>query len=219
MSLFEEAEKAKNPFGERKSIPKNENKNNFINQTTVLLRVLNEVFAEQELSKKKAKECSDFRTRIADTSWPLHNLQGNVSEPTWANMVNASIAGMNKTIRNSQPNGEWRILNYETKIDHDAEKVERLYLVVKFVDVDNESDLMYQNGVPVSTTVNVQTNALPQELIDALTNRPSDDSKLAGMIEQLVSALVDKTTTTSTIEPEPIAQKADSEPEPVVFND
>ena len=217
MSLFEEAKQAKNPFGERAKVQSKENENPMINQTSILLRVLNEVFDEQKLSEENAANCEGYRTRLGDTSWPLHNLQGKVTEPTWANMLNATIAGMAKTIRNSQPNGEWKMLNYETKIDHDADKIERVYLVIKFVDVDNSEDLSYRNGVPVTTTVNVQTNPVPQEVLDALTNRQTDDSRLAGMIEQLVTALVDKSNTTATVQTDAVT--GEPEPEPVVFND
>jgi hypothetical protein len=217
MSLFEEAKQAKNPFGERAKAKSKDNENPMINQTSLLLRVLNDVFDEQKLSEENAANCEGYRTRLGDTSWPLHNLQGKVTEPTWANMLNATIAGMAKTIRNSQPNGEWKMLNFETKIDHDADKIERVYLVVKFVDVENSEDLSYRNGVPVTTTVNVQTNPVPQEVLDALTNRQTDDSRLAGMIEQLVTALVDKSSASETVRTDAVT--GEPEPEPVVFND
>jgi hypothetical protein len=124
---------------------------------------------------------------------------------------------MAKTIRNSQPNSDWKILNYETKIDHDSDKIERIYLVVKFVDADNNDDLQYRNGAPVTTTVNVQTNPIPQELIDALTNRQTDDSRLSGLIEQLVTAIAAKTTTSANVVTDAVT--GEPEPEPVVFND
>ena len=164
------------------------------------------------MTPEHTDNCEGFRTRLADSSWPLHNLQGKVTEPTWGNMVNATIAGMAKTIRNSQPNGDWKVLEFDTKIDHDTANIERLYVVVKFVDVDNNVELEYRNGAPVTTTVNVQTNPIPTELVEALTNRQTDDSRLAGLIEQLVGAIAEKTTTSTTITTDP-------EPEPVVFND
>jgi len=219
MSLFEEAKQAKNPFGERARPKQKSDDIPMINQTSLLLRVVNDVFSEQQLSPAQSANCEGYRTRLADSSWPLHNLQGNVTEPTWANMLNATIAGMDKTIRNSQPNGSWKIIEYESKIDHDSDKVERLFIVVKFVDVDNNQDLEYRNGAPVSTTVNVQTSPIPQEVVDALTNRQTDDSHLAGMIEKLVEAIASKTTTSATVTAEPSAASGEPEPEPVVFND
>ena len=219
MSLFDEAKKAKNPFGERTKPKSNESEIPTINQTSLLLRVVNDVFGEQQLTDAQGSNCEGYRTRLADSSWPLHNLQGNVTEPTWANMLNATIAGMTKTIRNSQPNGDWKLLEFESKIDHDSDKVERLFIVVKFVDVDNNEDLQYRNGAPVATTVNVQTNPIPQEVVDALTNRQTDDSQLAGMIEKLVEAIASKTTTSATVTAEPAAASVEPEPEPVVFND
>ena len=218
MSLFEESKQQKNPFGEKKKEHEKSDSIPQINQTSSFLRVLNTVFDEQMLSENESKNCDGFRTRLCDSSWPLHNLQGNVTEPTWANMINATIAGMKKTISNSQPNGDWKIIQYETKIDHDSSAVERLFLVVKFVDVDNNNDLQYTNGAPVATTVNVQNSPIPPELIEALTNKPTDDSRLTGLLEQLVEAIADKKTPANNTKSEPVISK-DPEPEPVVFND
>ena len=218
MSLFEESKKQKNPFNERLKDQKDSDAIPQINQTSSFMRILNTVFEEQVLAESQSKNCDGFRTRLCDSSWPLHNLQGNVTEPTWANMINATIVGMEKTINNSQPNGDWKILQYETKIDHDSSGVERLFLVVKFVDTDNNDDLQYSNGAPVSTTVNVQNSPIPPELIEALTNRPSDDSRLTGLIEQLVEAISDKTTESNPTKQDPVVSN-DPSPEPVVFSD
>ena len=114
MSLFEESKKQKNPFGEKKKEQEKSDSIPQINQTSSFLRILNTVFDEQILSESESKNCDGFITRLCDSSWPLHNLQGNVTEPTWANIINATIAGMKKTISNSQPNGDWKILQYET---------------------------------------------------------------------------------------------------------
>ena len=189
MSLFEEAEKNRNPFGLPKVNEAKEKNIAYINQTSILLKVLNEVCSEQLISKEKKKQCSDNRSRIGDCSWTLSNLQGTVTAPTWANMVNASIAGMLKTIRNSQPNGEWALLDFETKIKSDEANIERLFFVSKFVDLDNESDLTYRNGVPVTTTVNVNSAPIAPELIEAIASKTTDDSDLKDMIKQLVVAL------------------------------
>ena len=221
MSLFEESKKQKNPFGE-KTLPKTkENETPFINQTSILLRVINAVLEEQKLSSAQASDSEGFRTRLGDTSWPLHNLQGNVTEPSWANMVNAAIAGMFKTVRNSQPNGDWKVLDFESKIDHDSDQIERLYLVVKLVDIDNEDDLQSRNGAPVAATVNVQNNPIPAEVLEALVNRPSDEkipSSLTAVIEQLAQIVLADKTKESKVEADPIVSQ-DPDPEPVVFSD
>ena len=189
MSLFEEAEKNRNPFGLPKVNEAKEKNIAYINQTSILSKVLNEICSEQLLSKEKQKQCSDHRSRIGDCSWTLSNLQGTVTAPTWANMVNAAVAGMLKTIRNSQPNGEWSLLKFDTKIKSDDANIERLFFVAKFVDLDNESDLTYRNGVPVTTTVNVNAAPIAPELMEALASKNTDDSDLKDMIKQLVVAL------------------------------
>tara|TARA_R110002020_G_scaffold381224_1_gene592229 strand:- start:160 stop:822 length:663 start_codon:yes stop_codon:yes gene_type:complete len=220
MSLFDESKKERNPFGERTKESSKSEAVPQINQTSLFLRVLSSVFDEQALLIDQSKNCDGFRTRLCDSSWPLHNLQGNVTEPTWANMINATISGMKKTISNSQPNGDWKILDYETKIDHDSSAIERLFLVVKFVDIENNNDLQYSNGAPVGATVNVQNSPIPPELIEALTNRPNDDSRLAGLLEQLVEAISEKTTESKPSKQDPVVSKdLDPDPEPVVFSD
>ena len=102
MSLFEESKQQKNPFGEKVKEQEKPGSVPQINQTSSFLRILNTVFDEQILSENDSKNCDGFRTRLCDSSWPLHNLQGNVTEPTWANMINATIAGMKKFFNTKQ---------------------------------------------------------------------------------------------------------------------
>ena len=137
----------------------------------------------------------------------------------WNNIVSNSIVGMLKTIKNSQPNGEWAVIDYDVKIDYDASKIERIYFIVKFVDLDNQEDLVYRNGVPVTTTVNVQTSPIPDELVSALANKKTDDGELKDLIKQLVVAM-----SSNVVEQKeaPVPAKVaatKSEPAPVVFED
>ena len=219
MSLFDEAEKARNPFLGKPESQDFGNKKVFINQTSSLLNILNEVLTSQKISSKKAKACKGFRTRLGDCSWCLHQLQGKVTAEGWNNIVSNSILGMLKTIKNSQPNGEWAVIDYDVKIDYDASKIERIYFVVKFVDLDNQDDLVYRNGAPVTTTVNVQTNPIPDELVSALTSKKTDDGELKDLIKQLVVAM-----SSNVVEQKeaPVPAKVaatKSEPAPVVFED
>ena len=126
---------------------------------------------------------------------------------------------MLKTIKNSQPNGTWEIFDHDVKIEKDENNIEQLYFVVKFVDIENAPDLSYQNGVPVTTTVNVTSNPIPEEVIEALSSKSTDDGELKDMIKQLVSALSANATHQSTVTTEPPAPEPSIDPEPVVFND
>ena len=189
MSLFEEVERAKNPFSTSRPPDESNKKVSFINQTSSLLSVLNEFISSEKIPSKKAKDCADFRSKLGDCCWPLHNLQGKVTEKSWRSIVQNATKGMLKTIRNSQPNGEWMLMDHEVKIDFSSDGIERLFLAVKFVDIDNTEELVYRNGAPVTTTVNVNTSPIAPEVIEALTSRSTDDSDLKDMIKQLVVAL------------------------------
>tara|TARA_R100000426_G_scaffold20847_4_gene17921 strand:- start:566 stop:1225 length:660 start_codon:yes stop_codon:yes gene_type:complete len=219
MSLFEEAAKAKNPFGMQQESASRGKKVTYINQTSVLTRMLDEFVSAKLLPKDRADQCRGFRTRIGDCHWGLHLLQGKVTEQGWLNIIDASLRGMAKTIKNSQPNGEWEIIDYDVKIEADDQNIEQLFFVVKFVDIENSPDLQYQNGVPVTTTVNVQNTPLPDELVAALTSRPTGDTELKEMISQLVGALTSNVVQSSEVEedPEPPAQPEGAKP--VVFTD
>jgi len=222
MSLFEEAEKTKNPFGSRNKADTTNQKVAYINQTSILLRIMNEVCSEQKVSSSKMKDYSSHRTRIGDCSWSLHNLQGNVTEPTWANVVNAALGGFLKTIKNSQPNGEWKLCDFETKIKTDEDNIEKLFFVAKFVDMENQSDLTYRNGMPVTTTVNVNASPVSAELIEALSAKKTDDSDLKNLIKQLAEVLTSqasqKVSQEVTVNPDDL-EPASSEAAPVVFDD
>tara|TARA_R110000744_G_scaffold343840_2_gene449070 strand:+ start:7325 stop:7984 length:660 start_codon:yes stop_codon:yes gene_type:complete len=219
MSLFEEVERAKNPFSTSRSPDESKKKVSFINQTSSLLSVLNELMSSERVPVKKAKDCEGFRSKLGDCCWPLHNLQGKVTEESWRSIVKNSITGMLKTIRNSQPNGEWMLMDYEVKIDFSSDGIERLFLAVKFVDIDNTEELLYRNGVPVTTTVNVNTSPIAPEVIEALTNRSTDDSDLKDMIMQLVVALGSQHTSKDiTVNPDHL-EPYSVEAEPVSFDD
>tara|TARA_R100000231_G_C5293741_1_gene155412 strand:+ start:205 stop:864 length:660 start_codon:yes stop_codon:yes gene_type:complete len=219
MSLFEEAAKAKNPFGMQQETANRGKKVAYINQTSVLTRLLDESVSAKLLPKDRAEQCRNFRTRIGDCHWGLHLLQGKVTEQGWINIIDASIRGMAKTIKNSQPNGDWEIIDYDVKIEMDDQNIEHLFFVVKFVDIENSPDLQYQNGVPVTTTVNVQNTPIPDELVDALTSRPTEDGELKDMIKQLVGALASNVTKSAEVKEDPNPVVSPSEAKPVVFTD
>ena len=53
MSLFEEVERAKNPFSTSRSPDESKKKVSFINQTSSLLSVLNELMSSERVPAKK----------------------------------------------------------------------------------------------------------------------------------------------------------------------
>lgn len=218
MSLFEEAAKERDPFGLTGETASKNDTISYINQTASLLNILNAELSAQKISGKSATKFKGHRTRYGDCSWCLHQLQGAVTEAIWQSNVQASIKGMLKTIRNSQPNGEWKVLEYDVKIENDKANVERIFLVVKFVDAENADDLHYANGVP-STIINVKNNPVSAELIEALTNRGGGDDEL----KELLKTLLQERNSLSEAEA-PTAQKEkeitfNDEPAPLSFED
>lgn len=189
MSLFEEAAKERDPFGLTGETASKNDTISYINQTAALLNILNAELSSKKISGKSATKFKGHRTRYGDCSWCLHQLQGAVTEAVWQSNVAASIKGMLKTIRNSQPNGDWKVLEYDVKIENDAANVERIFLVVKFVDAENADDLHYANGVP-STIINVKNNPVSAELIEALSKigNSGGDDELKELLKRLLLA-------------------------------
>tara|TARA_R110000787_G_scaffold47264_4_gene114508 strand:+ start:2513 stop:3175 length:663 start_codon:yes stop_codon:yes gene_type:complete len=188
MSLFEEAAKERDPFGITGEKASKNDTISYLNQTSALLNILNAELSSKKISAKSATKFKGFRTRYGDCSWCLHQLQGAVTESVWQSNVEASIKGMLKTIQNSQPNGTWKVLEYDVKIENDKAGVERIFLVVKFIDAEDAADLQYANGMP-STVINVKSNPIPMELIEALSKKSGGDDELNGLLKQLIGVL------------------------------
>jgi hypothetical protein len=160
-------------------------------QPAILMRILNESLDAKCVNKKTAKSWSSYRHRIQDVGWPLENLLGTATPEIWNNICEAVIAGMIKTIRHSQSNGDWQISEYETDIRRDSDGRERIMVAVKWTDAKNEQDLTYQNGIPSSLNVNIKQAALPPEVIEAITKRgdSSNDDELKDLLKGLVSEM------------------------------
>ena len=160
-------------------------------QPATLMRILNESLEAKCVNKKTAKAWSSYRYRVQDVGWPLVNLLGSVTPEIWSNICEGSIAGMLKTIRHSQSNGDWQIAEYEADIRRDSDGRERVMVAVKWVDAKNQTDLSYQNGIPSSLNVNIKQAPLPDEVIKAITSRGdnSNDDELKTLLKGLVSEM------------------------------
>ena len=169
MSLLQQVEKNKNPFMNRADDDAETDKSSKrLNQTQDILRTLNQVLELQMVPKKFKNEWKSHRTRIGDCKWELNSIQGAVTDPGWANMVGCAVEGMLKTIIHSQPNGSWKVLEYEVDIKADKDGCECIRVAIQFVDADNQPDLLYRNGVPETMNVNVNTDGLSKDLMVAL---------------------------------------------------
>tara|TARA_R100000008_G_scaffold86800_1_gene81715 strand:- start:1779 stop:2411 length:633 start_codon:yes stop_codon:yes gene_type:complete len=182
-----EAERANKSRGE---IDESEKESKIL-QPATLMRILNESLDAKCVNKKTAKAWSSYRHRVQDVGWPLENLLGSVTPEIWSNICEGAIAGMLKTIRHSQSNGDWQITEYEADIRRDRDGRERVMVAVKWVDAKNQNDLTYQNGIPSNLNVNIKQAAIPDEVINAITNRgnSSNDDELKELLKGLVSEM------------------------------
>jgi hypothetical protein len=208
MSLIAQMEASK--INQRRGAAEATESEHKILQPAMLMRILNEALDTKCLPKKTTKKWSSYRSRLKDTSWPLQSLLGTVTEEIWTNICEASIAAMLKNVIHSQPNGDWRLCQYEADIRRNRDGDEMIMVVVKWMDANNKNDLTYSNGVPSSVNVNVNTSPLAPEILDALKERGnnSSDDELKGLLKGLISVMAQG-------QSEPIVAAITPEPEDV----
>ena len=187
MGLIDQAQERKSPF-ESRSVQAADDGTSKIMQSNVLLEVANQVLSLNSLPAKAKKRCACFRTKLGDSSWRLTELLGQVDKSIWSNMVGRTIEGHEKTIIHSQPNGTWKICNYEVDIRRDKANDERLFLATQWVDIDDQPELQYQNGAP-AVNVNIKSPELPKEVLAALGNKGGNDEELKGLLKDLIGAM------------------------------
>jgi hypothetical protein len=102
---------------------------------------------------------------------------------------------MEKNITQSQPNGDWRVCEYEVDLKKDSAKEECVMLVVKWIDASNQQDLQYSNGVP-AMNVNINNSGLDKEVLEALTSKSesSSDEELKDLLKSLIGVMAQNVT-------------------------
>lgn len=130
------------------------------------------------------------RTWMKDCSWPLGNLTltgkySGVTKEIWINMVGCALDGMKKTIDNSQGNGEWQPFTFDLQLITGLDSVQRVFLVVQWIDMNNGQDLKYHNGKEAST-IEVK-NDLSADLLSALKNNSNADQGKLDMLIDLMA--------------------------------
>lgn len=144
------------------------------------------------IDDQKAELTPGYRTRINDCRWRIQNLLGHINEEIWENMVKASLAGMEATIHNAQPNGTWVPCEYESRMAQNSKTLETfLEVVVRFVDTSNAPELAYQDGRPV-VNVTVQQAAAPavdQKVLDMLAQKAEGDADMKLILASVVQLL------------------------------
>ena len=204
MSLIAQMEASK--INKRRAEADTESEHKIL-QPATLMRILNEALDAKCLPKKTTKKWSSYRSRLKDACWPLQSLLGTVTDEIWSNICEASIGAMLKNVIHSQPNGDWRLCEYEADIRRNRDGDEMIMVVVRWVDANNENDLTYSNGVPSSVNVNINASLLAPEVLDALKERGnnSSDAELKELLKGLISVMAQGQSepTVATITPGP----------------
>lgn len=191
MSLIDQAERKTGP---QKKAEEGDGTRKLM-QSTDLLRIAGEVIERNQIPPKSRKLWSDHRKRLHDVYWPLGSLLGKATERNFANIVAASLEHFLKMCEHVQPNGEWKIFDYEVGIRTGPDNEERIAIATQYVDAVNATDLHYHNGQP-AVNVNVTAPALPKEIVDALTQKHSGtDDELKDLIKQFVAAATNQAAT------------------------
>lgn len=139
-----------------------------------LVRIALDEMASERLPEEERQRCASHRTFLTSWSCAVQTRIGHVDEDTWRFQVRAAIAGAIDNHTSSQPNGRWKLADFDAAFDerlHTREvyikgsqdpmtgvvKTERIaqkrgYLVValKLVDILGARDIEYHLGKPVA---------------------------------------------------------------------
>ena len=178
-------------------------------QTTEFMSMIRGKLDETLIDKKTKKEWKGYRTRLKRAHWPLAGLTNKVDAGIWNSMCDAVLKSMVKHIRNSQPNGEWKLSEYEVDIRPDPNGDESIILACKWIDANNSQDLRYQNGVP-AVDVNINMADANKDLIKALNNKKdaSNDDELKDLMKQFIAVMAGKAAKDTT-ESKPVKAKTE----------
>ena len=206
MSLLKDLKNKQEDAIMGRKAPSQEEMETRILQPAILLNNMRAFFDGEKIPAKTRKAWSEHRTRLMDARWILMNVLGNCDEAGWEHNCKSTRNFHLKTINLSQPNGEWKISEYEADIKRDSAGREIIQLAVLWVDSLNKPDMQYINGVPAAQ---VQVNnSIPKELITAveMAGRGGDDGELKGLLKDLISVMAQN-------------QSQDFKPEPVMKAD
>ena len=189
MSLIDQAAKNLSPYKlmMQETASKNEERK-FIVQPNILMDILNDEMSSRVIDKRQRKEFAGYRTRLKTSEWRLAGILNHVDEAIYRVQIEKTIESMLKHIRLVQPNGEWLLMEYETDIRPNKNGDQVIMLAAKFVDAKNETDMRYQNGVPL-VDVKVDVSGSNKELIEAIQAQgsTSNDQELKDLLKQLIT--------------------------------
>ena len=191
MSLLKEIENERlGVFGKKKKEEDAEQKEAMVISSTEFMNIARQVYMRNCIDKKTYSKMKDHRFRLYSLNWHFHALIGNITASSFEAMCEDSIKAGLKTIRHSQGNGDWKLAEYEIGTEKDSDNNEMLLVAGRFIDVLNKEDLQYVNGIPAANVnVNVKSQAVPDEVLTALSSRSTGDDELKDLLKQLIGAM------------------------------
>jgi hypothetical protein len=162
---------------------------NFILQAGRFVEIAREHLAPKMTPRDLSAEWDGHRERLRRVEWPLQSLLGNADEELWTNIIDASLAGMEKQIRNSQNNAEWRITEYDLAISQNVSRGQQVIeLGVRWVDATGNEDQQYRDGKPISVSVKLDSTEITDS-VKALAERDTDDPELKELLKSLIAVM------------------------------
>ena len=191
MSLLKEIENERlGVFGKKKKEEDTDQEDPMIISSTEFMNIARRVYTENCIDKKTYSKMKDHRFRLHSFSWHFTSLIGSISSPSFGEMCQKSIEAGLKTIRHSQGNGDWKLAEYEVATKKDSDNNELLVIAARYIDVLNKEDLQYVNGIPAANVnVNVKSQAVPDEVLTALSSRSTGDDELKDLLKQLIGTM------------------------------
>ena len=219
MSLLDKASQLTSPYKMMLSERASENDQpKFIIQHSVLMDIQNDEMEKRCIDKKSKKQFAGYRTRIKKTEWRLSGMLNSVNEELYREQIGKTLESMVKHIKLVQPNGDWVVMEFESDIRPNAANDDAIMLAVNFVDVRNEKDLRYQNGIPV-VDVNVDMTGSNKELIDVIKaqGENSNDDELKDLMKQFIGMMAQKEMDAQKVQAKSKKSKEKFEDEPEGF--
>ena len=219
MSLLDKASQLTSPYKMMLSERASENDQpKFIIQPNILMDILNDEMEKRCIDKKSKKQFAGYRTRIKKTEWRLSGMLNYVNEELYREQIGKTLESMVKHIKLVQPNGDWVVMEFESDIRPNAANDDAIMLAVNFVDVRNEKDLRYQNGIPV-VDVNVDMTGSNQELIDVIKaqGENSNDDELKDLMKQFIGMMAKKEMDAQNVQSKSAKEEEKFEEEPEGF--
>ena len=157
--------------------------------------------AREKMGLTDGQALPSYRVKVTD----------KVTEVQFYNMVTNQAWGLNRDINRPQPNGDWQPVEFRfVEVLDFHQNIPYLHMVVRWMDLNNETEIKYANGAPLpATNVTVQTDSgISDRIARALEDRGTNNDQLTALLTQLLSDRHAGPVKAEPVAAEPTAKKA-----------